>query len=170
MSANHNRIVEYLQSLDADIENMLDLNDLDSFNECDINQTGAVYLKKSGHILRGSPSPNVSGKHKAPAIEKRDQDKKIQALVKEISDQAKKFDGDKEDLILELMFGSIVESKTAYELDAKLKAFGGYFIGKKQTITNEDVEDKKLVIQFGTPETTQLLIEGKKEEVTDESN
>lgn len=168
--SKHDEIKAYLENLEADVEHILDINDLDSFAECDINQGGAVYLKKSGHILRGSPSSNASGRSKVEKVTKDAQDKKIQALVKDISERAKDFKGDKEELILELMFGSIVESKSSFELDAKLKAFGAYFIGKKQSISDDTNEDKKLVIQFGDLDTTKLLTKTTQKEELDEQS
>jgi hypothetical protein len=170
MISQHTKIEEYLIGLGVDTDELLDLNDLDSFKDCAINKSGAVYFTKDGRVLKGSPSPNKSGRSKKAATEQLQQDKQMQSVLDQLRATVATNGILTEEEAKIIMSGLVLNSKTTNEIVYNLSKWAQYFIGKKQTIESEPKEDRKLVITFGDVDTTKLLLNVTPEETKEGSD
>lgn len=154
---NHDRIYQYLKGLGLFPDDILKINSIETFKECDINKAGSVYNKLNGRVLRGSPSPNKGGRSKKAATEEAAQDKNIRSVIDAVRKEVDINGGLTEQEVRKLIDGLILGSKTTFELKDLLKTYAQFYLGKKQSIENKTNEKKELIIKIGTEETTNLL-------------
>lgn len=150
---NHHIIVASLRDSKKDWKKILELNELDNFNDCKLDDRGCLRNLK-GHMLKGM-SLNPAGKEKTVVVEDREAKSEfrndIQAAVKLFLEQVGTTAP--EDL---LAFASLKQCKNKYELDDWAKLYMQYYRGKKAS-EDSSVTKKEIVITLGNAETTDLF-------------
>ena len=156
--SNHQTILQYLESLKLDPFDFLEGNKLEDFSKCKINSTGAVMHAETGRILRGSPSPNKAGRSKTDVAEEKESNKTMVNLIQSLMDSGT-FDPtvNTEEMIRKISLGILAQCKTVADTKEWFKLCGQYHMGKKQTIESDQKEERRIIISFGSPETTDLI-------------
>jgi hypothetical protein len=155
--SNHQTIMDYLEQRGIDPYDILEANKLEDFSKCKINAGGAVMFAESGRILRGSPSANRSGRSKEDATLEKEANQRLVDFMPHLKTEFettgnistvgyKKF--------LDLL---LLECKTTREGFEFAAQYSKFYVGAKQTIETENKEERRIVISFGSPETTELI-------------
>jgi hypothetical protein len=149
----HYLIVEHLKSTQKDWRKILELNNIENFNTCKVDDRGIVRNNK-GHVLKGL-SLNADGRTKEVVQEDKEAKKilknDIQVAVQMFLDQYPV-----QSPTDYLAFARLKQCKTTMDLDEWSKNYFQYYKGKKASEDGEATR-RELVITLGNPETTDLF-------------
>lgn len=149
------QIRKILEKRGIDPEKILELNELQDFNDCVISKDNNIRNEK-GHMLRGV-SGNPTGRSSEEYKEKKEEKERVKNLVATAIDRIKEeYDDYEKDPIMQLAVGVLMEQRTTYDVQDWLKQFMQYFVGKKQSIDSKHEEKREIVVKIGTVETTQI--------------
>lgn len=153
----HEIIKAKLVEKGLDPEKVLLLNELENFSECVLGKNDSVRNSK-GHMLKGV-SGNPIGRSKEVVQEEKESNVRIKSRVQEVKEEVVSHYHEVISLepVLQLAISLLGECRTKYDLDAWLKTYLQYFVGKKQSLENTKGEKKEIIVQIGSVKTTEMF-------------